>query len=85
MATSTATVIKTGNSYALRVPKAYAERNNLRQGSKVILPDPHAPAGTLADLQAAIQSAYRKGRITAWDKIPNPTEWQRTERSNWDS
>ncbi len=85
MATSTATVIKTGNSYALRVPKVYAERNGLIPGTKVTLPDPQISGGTLADLQAIIRTSNSnsKGRINSWDKITDPTEWQRTERSGW--
>ncbi len=83
MATSTATVIKTGNSYALRVPKSYAERNNLRPGAKVILQDPQISGGTLADLQASIKNSRNKGGITVWDKITNPSEWQQAERDNW--
>ncbi len=84
MTTSVATVIKTGNSYALRVPKAYAERNGLRPGAKIILPDPQISGGTLADLQVAIKTSHSKGRVNTWDKIADPTEWQRTERSSWD-
>lgn len=83
MRTSTATVIKTGNSYALRVPKAYAERNNLRPGAKVILPDPQAVGGTLADLQASIKATRNKKSVVIWDKITNPSEWQSIERNNW--
>lgn len=83
MKTSTATVIKTGNSYALRVPKAYAERNNLRPGAKVMLPDPQVAGGTLADLQASIKASRNKASIVVWDKITDPTDWQRAERSNW--
>lgn len=83
MNTSTATVIKTGNSYALRVPKSYAERNNLQLGAKVTLQDPQALAGTLADLQASIKASHKKGGIGVWDKITNPSEWQRAERNNW--
>lgn len=83
MKTSTATVIKTGNSYALRVPKAYAERNNLRPGIKVILPDPQASGGTLADLNAIIKVSSNKNKVTTWDKISDPSEWQRTQRDNW--
>lgn len=83
MNTSTATVIKTGNSYALRVPKSYAERNNLRPGAKVILQDPQVSGGTLADLQASIKASRKRGGIGVWDKIKNPSEWQRAERDSW--
>ena len=82
MTTSTATVIKTGNSYALRVPKSYAERNSLRPGAKVILQDPQTLGGSLADLQASIKVS-RKAGISIWDKITNPSDWQRSERENW--
>lgn len=83
MNTSTATVIKTGNSYALRVPKAYAERNSLRPGAKVIIQDPQVSGGTLADLQASIKASRNKGGVAVWDKISNMSEWQRAERDNW--
>ena len=83
MKTSTATVIKTGNSYALRVPKAYAERNNLRPGAKVLLPDPQTAGGTLADLQASIKTSRNKNTVAVWDKIANPSEWQTAERNSW--
>lgn len=83
MKTSTATVIKTGNSYALRVPKAYAERNNLRPGVKVILSDPQVSGGTLNDLNAIIKTARVRNKVTVWDKITDPSEWQRAERNNW--
>lgn len=83
MKTSLATVIKTGNSYALRVPKSYAERNNLRPGAKVMLPDPKAPGGTLADLNAAIHDSLKKDKITTWGEIQNPAQWQQDERATW--
>lgn len=83
MNNSIATVIKTGNSYALRVPKAYAERNNLRPGLKVVLPDPQSASGTLADLQASIKMSRNENSVVVWDRIPNPSEWQRNERNNW--
>jgi len=83
MNTSRATVIKTGNSYALRVPKAYAERNNLRPGAKVILPDPQVSGGTLVDLSVTIKASRSKNKVAVWDKISNPSDWQRAERNNW--
>ncbi|HET9174230.1 MAG TPA: AbrB/MazE/SpoVT family DNA-binding domain-containing protein [Candidatus Saccharimonadales bacterium] len=83
MKTSIATVIKTGNSYALRVPKAYAERNNLRPGAKVLLPDPQTAGATLADLQASIKTSRSNSAVAAWDKIAHPSEWQVAERNNW--
>lgn len=84
MKTSIATVIKTGNSYALRVPMSYAERNNLRPGAKVRLPDPQSTGGTLADLQAIMNKAHKNGGIPEWEAIDDPVEWQRKERSEWD-
>lgn len=83
MNTSTATVIKTGHSYASRVTKSYAERNNLRPGAKIILQDSQVLGGTLADLQASIKASRKKGSIGVWDKITNPSEWQRAERDSW--
>ncbi len=83
MKTTIATVIKTGNSFALRVPKSYAERNRLRLGSKVSLPDPQTYGGTLADLDAKLSASVKKDKIPAWDSISNPSKWQRNERQNW--
>lgn len=83
MRTTSATVIKTGNSYALRVPKSYAERNNLRSGSRVMLPDPQVTGGTLTNLQSVIKAVNRKGQVNVWDKIADPAQWQQSERSDW--
>ena len=40
MGTYSTTVIKTGNSYALRVPKQYIEDAKLQLGQKVSIPLP---------------------------------------------
>ncbi len=80
---TTVTVIKSGNSLALRVPKAYAERNKLRVGAKVVLPDTQKVGGTLADLQKAIEKLHGQGGISAWNTVKDPVAWQRNERASW--
>lgn len=79
----TATVIKTGNSYALRVPKEYVDRNRLRPGTKVQLPDPERTGSTLEDLNTVLQAAAGDTKIAAWDSLPDPVAWQRAERAGW--
>lgn len=80
MSNYTATIIKAGNSYALRVPKQYIEDNNLKQGQKVQvgapLPvteyDPEKLELTLRELQ----------KIGAFKGIKNPVAWQREIRKD---
>lgn len=88
----TATVIKSGNSYALRIPKRLAEDAHLEVGQKVDIPTPIAkatdtsePNGTrMAELFEELQ------RIVAADKkkgiglgmIEDPVAWQREIRQD---
>lgn len=82
---TTATVIRTGNSIALRVPKDYVTRNNLKIGTKVVLSDSRPKEGhTVADFKKAIDELRAKGGVKAWDKIKDPAKWQRKIRSEWD-
>lgn len=74
-----ATVTKTGNSYALRVPKSYIDDNELQLGDTVALEDPL----TLQDLalDALLAQAQQHGAIAG---IPDPVAWQRQQRISSD-
>ncbi len=81
MNTYTATVIKTGNSYALRVPKKYVEDAELVLGQKIQVGNP------LPDIQSqdreAIQRAIRNlQRVHAYSDIKDPVAWQREIRKD---
>lgn len=81
MSNYTATIIRTGNSYALRVPKSYIENSKLELGQKVqigarmVLPkeyDPEAVKRAVRNLQA----------IGAFSTIKDPVAWQREIRKD---
>lgn len=77
-----AIVTKTGNSYALRVPKRYIEDNHLKLGDTVELEEPIARQRKA--LKAMMRLNDQDGGIAS---IPDPTSWQREQRlaSNpWD-
>src|SRR5215469_15864249 len=77
-----AIVRKTGNSYALRVPKRYIDDNNLKLGDEVEIQDPMSEQ--LSALQAVIQLGKTRGPIKG---IKDPVAWQRSQRkstSPWD-
>jgi antitoxin component of MazEF toxin-antitoxin module len=76
----TATVIKTGNSYALRVPKKYIDDSALTLGQKVQVTDP-----IIARVQdrEAIQRAIRElQKINAYSDMKDPVVWQREIRKD---
>lgn len=83
MSNYTATVIKTGNSYALRVPKQYIEDAHLALGEKADLPLPQKPKKQdhakiqqlLKELQA-VTLANPHGLASLQD----PVSWQRDIR-----
>jgi antitoxin component of MazEF toxin-antitoxin module len=77
----TATVIKTGNSYALRVPKNYIDDAGLTLGQKVqvgrplAVSQPHNPD--------AIRQAIRNLRqVSAYSDIKDPVAWQKKIRQD---
>jgi len=70
------TVTKTGNSYALRVPKRYIDENYLKIGDKVNIEDPLAKQQEA--LLALINYGKKHGPIKS---IPDPVAWQRKQRS----
>lgn len=69
-------VTKTGNSYALRVPKRYIDDNNLKLGDKVNIEEP------LDKQQKALSALVNRGKNQGSLKsIPDPVAWQREQRS----
>lgn len=77
----TATVIKTGNSYALRVPKKYVEDAELVLGQKIQVSDPLPD--TQSQDRGAIQRAIRNlQKVHAYSDIKDPVAWQREIRKD---
>jgi hypothetical protein len=77
-----AIVTKTGNSYALRVPKRYIDENNLKLGDEVEISDPLTQQQRA--LQALMQLGKKRGPIAG---ITDPVAWQRRQRvadNPWD-
>jgi len=76
----TATVIKTGNSIALRVPKKYAQDAHLTPGEKVSLPLPSKQKkqdrAKIARIVAKLQELH------AYSDIKDPVAWQRELRKD---
>lgn len=80
MSTYTATVIKTGNSVALRVPKEYARDAHLVPGDKVLLP---LPSKQKRQDRAKIERIIAKMQeIGTYRSIDNPVTWQRELRKD---
>jgi antitoxin component of MazEF toxin-antitoxin module len=76
----TATVIKTGNSYALRVPKKYVEDAQLKLGQKA---DIELPAPQLKQDRNRIQQLLKELQETgAYKDIDDPVAWQRKIRQD---
>ncbi len=81
MSNYTATIIKTGNSYALRVPKAYVDNAKLTLGQKVhigaplIVPKDYDPT----TIKKAVRNLQEHG---AFSTIKDPTAWQRDIRKD---
>lgn len=75
-----ATIIKTGNSYALRVPIDYIKQNNLKLGQKTFI---SAPIKTVAQNRKAIEQAFLQLKcINAFGAISNPSTWQQSIRED---
>ncbi len=69
-------VTRTGNSYALRVPKRYIVDNNLKLGDKVDIEEPLDKQQKA--LAALVSHGKKQGAIKS---IPDPVAWQRKQRS----
>ena len=73
------TVIKTGNSYALRVPKQYIEDANLQLGQKVSIP---LPLTEMVQDRQRIQSLLKQlQELGAYQDIQDPLAWQKEIRA----
>jgi hypothetical protein len=71
-------ITKTGNSYAIRVPKRYIDDNNLKLGDTVNVEEPLAKQRHALD--ALIKHSKKRGPIKG---ITDPSLWQREQR-NWE-
>jgi hypothetical protein len=71
-------ITKTGNSYAIRVPKHYIDNNQLKLGDVVNVEEPLIKQQRALD--ALISHGKKHGPIKG---IPDPVAWQREQRS-WD-
>jgi antitoxin component of MazEF toxin-antitoxin module len=76
-----ATVIKTGNSYALRVPKAYMEAGELKLGQKVQLGEPEL-APRAFNHEAFIEAMKAVQELNPYRDIEDPVAWQRETRKD---
>jgi len=72
-------VTKTGNSYAIRVPKRYIDDNQLNLGDIVDIEEPLAKQQQA--LSALVSYSKKKGPIKS---IPDPVVWQRKQRLSGD-
>jgi antitoxin component of MazEF toxin-antitoxin module len=77
----TVTVIKTGNSYALRVPKQYIDDSELTLGQKVQLGTPLAAAQP-HDRKAIQQAIRNLQKVNAYSDIKDPIAWQKEIRKD---
>ena len=69
-------VTKTGNSYALRVPKRYIDDNHLKLGDKVNIEEP------IVKQQKALAAIVNYGKKHGPVKgIADPVKWQHDQRS----
>lgn len=77
----TVTVIKTGNSYALRVPKKYIDDSALMLGQKIQVSDPLVvpKAQNKREIQQAIRNLQE---LDAFSNIKDPVAWQREIRKD---
>lgn len=74
-----ATVIKTGNSYALRVPKAYVDSGDLKLGQKVQLDEPRLADQTF-NREAFVAAMKEVQKLNPYRDIKDPVAWQREIR-----
>lgn len=76
-----ATIIKTGNSYALRVPKSYVENAKLELGQKVQIGAPIAVPKEY-DPEAVKRAIRNLQSVGAFHTIKDPVAWQREIRKD---
>lgn len=82
--TYTATVTRTGNSLALRIPKAYAVAAGLTPGQKVQLPlvTEINQDSMRQNRQKAYEAVTALQEMHALSGIPDPAAWQRELRQD---
>lgn len=74
------TVIRTGNSYALRVPKQYIDDANLKLGQKTTI---QLPIPEVKQDRARIRSLFKQlQELGAYKDIKDPVAWQREIRKD---
>lgn len=69
-------ITKTGNSYAIRVPKRYIDDNNLKLGDVVNVEEPLVKQQEA--LKALIDYGKKHGPLKG---IVDPAAWQREQRA----
>ncbi len=69
-------ITKTGNSYAIRVPKRYIDDNKLKLGDVVNVEEPLLKQQQALD--ALISHGKKHGSLKG---IPDPVTWQREQRA----
>lgn len=74
------TVIKTGNSYALRVPKAYIDDARLKLGDKADIALPQKPI--TQDHQKIQRLIKELQTLKPYSDIKDPVAWQREIRKD---
>jgi antitoxin component of MazEF toxin-antitoxin module len=74
-----AIVTKTGNSYALRVPKRYIDDNALKLGDEVEIEEPIDQQQKA--IRELVQLSKKRGPIKS---IKDPVAWQRAQRQSSD-
>lgn len=76
----TATVIRTGNSYALRVPKSYIDEGRLSLGDKTTLPPAQKQQ---PQSREHIQQLWKELQaLKPFKGIKDPVAWQREIRKD---
>ena len=76
----TSTVIKTGNSYALRVPKQYIDDAKLKLGQKATI---QLPILEVKQDRKRIQVLFKQlQELGAFKGIKDPSAWQREIRKD---
>ncbi|HUX19811.1 MAG TPA: hypothetical protein VMW69_01140 [Spirochaetia bacterium] len=76
----TATVIRTGNSIALRVPKQYVEDANISPGDKVEVGLPTKRKAQ--DHKRIAMLIERLQQLHAYSTVTDPVSWQRQVRAD---
>jgi antitoxin component of MazEF toxin-antitoxin module len=76
------TVIKAGNSYAVRVPKEYLTKSNLEVGQKVRLAKSPVVPKSEFDHQEFAKALKELQALGPFKSIEDPVAWQREIRKD---